>query len=121
MSLLTSVQEIMNELSSWRRGIPGGLKVNFSMLDRYIQRETVSTFLHYYSCINMTARPLVYYVIQRRLETETHGSATGTWQDGLSGNIITVINNSIDAARKCVYLMHAAAKHRLVGEFSTHS
>lgn len=66
----------------------------------------------------MTARPLVFYVIQRRLDSESPGSATNDWKDGLSQNTVAVIDSCITAARATTVIMDAAAKHNLIGRFS---
>lgn len=117
-NLLASAQSITTDLSEWLQRVPDGLRIDFSTLDTHINRESVSTFLHFYSCINMTARPLVFYVIQRRLEAESRGSATDDWKEGLSQSTVAVIDSCITAARATTIIMDAAAKHNLVG---THS
>ncbi|KAF7595215.1 Transcriptional activator [Aspergillus hancockii] len=116
-NLLESVQSITNDLSEWLRQIPDRLRIDFSTLDSHINRESVSIFLHFYSCVNMTARPLVFYVIQRRLDAETRGSATDDWKDGLSQNTVAVIDSCITAARATTVIMDAAAKHNLVATY----
>lgn len=118
-NLLTSVQSITNSLSEWLAQVPDGLRIDFTSLDNggQINRESVSTFLHFYSCVNMTSRPLVFYVIQRRLDAEAEGRGTaGDWKEGLSGNTVAMIDSCITAARATTVMMDAAAKHDLVGE-----
>lgn len=110
-----SVQSITDELSDWLRRIPDRLRIDFSTLSTHINRESVSIFLHFYSCVNMTARPLVFYVIQRRLDAEDKGSATVDWKEGLSQNTVAVIESCVAAARATTLIMDAAAKHNLVG------
>ncbi|KMP03039.1 hypothetical protein CIHG_08463 [Coccidioides immitis H538.4] len=56
----------------------------------------------------------LFYIIQRRLDAESRGSATRSRQDGLSRNIVAVIDFSINAARACVHMMNAAANHNLM-------
>ncbi|KAF7155718.1 hypothetical protein CNMCM6106_006000 [Aspergillus hiratsukae] len=116
-NLLASVQSITNELSDWLRKVPDRLRIDFTTLDTHINRESVSIFLHFYSCINMTARPLVFYVIQRRLDAETRGSAANDWKEGLSQNIVAVIDSCITAARATTLIMDAAARHNLVATY----
>ncbi|KNG89755.1 C6 transcription factor [Aspergillus nomiae NRRL 13137] len=116
-NLLASVQSITNDLSEWLRRIPDRLRIDFSALDTHINRELVSIFLHFYSCVNMTARPLVFYVIQRRLDAEARGSATEDWKDGLSQNTVAMIDSCITAARATTVIMDAAAKHNLVATY----
>lgn len=115
-SLLASVQSIMNDLSEWLKHVPPEIRIDFTALDQPISRESVSTFLHYYQCINMTARPLLLYVIQRRLEALANGTAPPCWKDGLSPNVVAVIDNAIAAARASTMIMSAATKQNLFGK-----
>ena len=112
-----SVQSITNDLSSWLRSVPDRLRIDFTTLDTHINRETVSINLHFYSCVNMTARPLVFYIIQRRLDAGVLGTATGDWKDGLAPNTVAVIDSCITAARATTMIMDAAAKHNLIGKY----
>lgn len=114
-NLLASVQSITNDLSAWLQRIPDRLRIDFPSLNSHVNRESVSIFLHFYSCVNMTARPLVFYVIQRRLDAEHQSSMTGDWKEGLSHNSVAVIESCISAARATTVIMDAAAKHNLVG------
>ncbi|PWY75308.1 C6 transcription factor [Aspergillus sclerotioniger CBS 115572] len=116
-NLLASVQSITDELSDWLRRVPDRLRIDFSRLGTHINRESVSIFLHFYSCVNMTARPLVFYVIQRRLDAEAGGSATDDWREGLSQNTVAVIDSCVAAARATTLIMDAAAKHNLVATY----
>lgn len=116
-NLIASVQSITNDLSAWLRQVPDRLRIDFSTLDTHINRESVSINLHFYSCVNMTARPLVFYVIQRRLDAEALGCATADWKDGLAPNTVAVIDSCITAARATTMIMDAAAKHNLIGRW----
>ncbi|PYH45914.1 transcription factor domain-containing protein [Aspergillus saccharolyticus JOP 1030-1] len=116
-NLLLSVQSIMDQLFDWLRRVPDRLRIDFSTLGTHINRESVSLFLHFYSCVNMTARPLVFYVIQRRLDAETAGSVTGDWKEGLSQNAVQVIESCISAARATIMIMDAASKQNLVATY----
>ena len=109
-----SVQSITNDLSSWLRQAPDRLRIDFSTLDTHINRETVSINLHFYSCVNMTARPLVFYVIQRRIDAGLLGGSED-WKEGLAPNTVAVIDSCITAARATTLIMDAAAKHNLIG------
>lgn len=64
----------------------------------------------------MTARPLVFYIIQRRLDAEARGPATEDWKDGLSQTTAAVIDSCITAARATTLIMDAAAKQNLIGK-----
>ncbi|OGE49535.1 hypothetical protein PENARI_c021G01814 [Penicillium arizonense] len=116
-NLIASVQSITNDLSGWLRQVPDRLRIDFSTLDTHINRESVSINLHFYSCVNMTARPLVFYVIQRRLDAEALGSATEDWKEGLAPNTVAVIDSCITAARATTLIMDAAAKHNLIATY----
>lgn len=112
-----SVQSITNDLASWLRSIPDGLRIDFSTLDTHVNRETVSINLHFHSCVNMTARPLVFYIIQRRLDAAASGAPAGDWKDGLAPNTVAVIDSCITAARATTMIMDAAAKHNLIATY----
>ncbi|KAJ6080524.1 hypothetical protein N7467_010277 [Penicillium canescens] len=116
-NLIASVQSITNDLSGWLRQVPDRLRIDFSTLDTHVNRESVSINLHFYSCVNMTARPLVFYVIQRRLDAEALGSATEDWKEGLAPNTVAVIDSCITAARATTLIMDAAAKHNLIATY----
>lgn len=118
-SLVTSVYNIMTDLNNWRRDLPKPLHFDASRLDRDISRESVSTFLHYYQCINMTARPLLFRVVQRRLASLATEKEKD-WRSGLSTTTIAVIEACVAAARDSTTMMHAAAKQNLVGKWPLH-
>ncbi|KAF4310964.1 C6 transcription factor [Botryosphaeria dothidea] len=115
-SLVTSVYNIMTDLNNWRRDLPRALQFDASRLDRDISRESVSTFLHYYQCINMTARPLLFRVVQRRLANLATDKEKD-WRSGLSTTTIAVIEACVAAARDSTTMMHAAAKQNLVATY----
>lgn len=105
----------MEDLEKWLRAIPPELKLDFTSFHHRISREAVSTFLHYYQCVNMTGRPILYRVCKRRLEALAAGTAPTTWQEGLSSSVVHVVSNSIAAARAATTVMDAASKHNLLG------
>ena len=115
--LLASVQSILSDLSDWLRNMPEELRLDFSSLETHLSRQAVSTFLHYYQCINMTARPLLFYVCQRRLDALANGTAMPSWKDGLSPNIVAVIDKSITSARASTLIMSTAAKQNRFGTY----
>ncbi|RVX73437.1 hypothetical protein B0A52_03079 [Exophiala mesophila] len=104
--LLSSVQSIMDDLSNWLKDLPPELSIDTSTPDKF--RECVCIFLHYYYCIDMTARPFLLYVAQKRLRELSLGTATPDWREGLSPNILTVIENAIAAARGSAMTMSMA-------------
>lgn len=109
------MQSITNALSDWLRHVPNDLRIDFANLDTHLNRECVSISLHFYSCVNMTARPLVFYVIKRQLDAEAQGSAPEDWKDGLSQSAVGVIDSCITAARATTLILDAAAKHNRIG------
>ncbi|KAJ5623629.1 hypothetical protein N7490_012234 [Penicillium lividum] len=115
-NLIMSVQSITNDLSAWLRQAPDGLRINFATLENHVNRETVSINLHFYSCVNMTVRPLVFYVIQRRIDAGLLGG-TEDWKEDLAPNTVAVIENCITAARATTVIMDAAAKHNLLATY----
>ncbi|KAJ5261029.1 hypothetical protein N7478_011624 [Penicillium angulare] len=115
-NLIMSVQSITDDLSSWLRNAPDGLRIDFSTLDSHVSRETVSINLHFYSCVNMTARPLVFYVIQRRIDAGLLGK-TEDWKEGLASNTVAVIDSCITAARATTLIMDATAKKNLIATY----
>ncbi|KAG9785189.1 hypothetical protein KCU88_g2484, partial [Aureobasidium melanogenum] len=65
----------------------------------------------------MTARPLLLYVIQSRLEALANGTAPVSWKDGLSANVVAVIDNTIAAARASSMIMSAAARQNIFATY----
>ncbi|KAK3386778.1 fungal-specific transcription factor [Podospora didyma] len=115
--LMASVQSIILALSKWNRDLPDELRFDPAKLS--ISRESVSTFSHYYQCINMTARPLLFHVVQRRLkEIRVNADAKETdWKGGLSQTTIRVIEMCVSAAQDTVNMMMIAAQRDLVATY----
>ena len=63
----------------------------------------------------MTVRPLVFYVIQRRLDAGVLDSSAADWKEGLAANTVAVIDSCITAARATTRIMDAASKQNLIG------
>ncbi|KAL2435306.1 hypothetical protein ABEF95_015310 [Exophiala dermatitidis] len=116
-NLLAAVQGIMSDLSGWMNRVPQDVRIDFNTLDRPLSRGAISTFLHYYHCINMTTRPLLFYICQRRQETITRGVATPDWKEGLPANMVLVIENAISAAHASTMIASAAAKQNLFATY----
>jgi proline utilization trans-activator len=113
-TLMASVSEIMTSLSAWHRDLPSELRFDADKL--HVSRESVSTFLHYHQCINLTARPLLFHVVEKRLQ----GSASELgrdWKEGLSPTTIAVISMCVSAAKDSVTMMTLAAKKNLVATY----
>ncbi|KAB8346276.1 hypothetical protein FH972_023320 [Carpinus fangiana] len=111
-ALKSNVQSVMRALENWHRNIPHALRPTANS-----SRETVSTFLHYYQCINMTARPLLFHVVQRRL-AGTPEDRESDWRSGRDSDTVKVIDLCIAAARDSTNMLHTAAKQNLVGELT---
>lgn len=113
--LLASVQGIMKDLESWWTEMPPELSIDFQNLNQHISREAISTFLHYYQCINMTGRPVLFRVCQKRLESLASNSATVNWQGGLSTSVVHIVRKSIAGAVQATLVMETASRHNLLG------
>lgn len=114
--LLASVQGIMRDLEQWSTDMPSELNLDFQNLSQNISREAVSAFLHYYQCVNMTGRPVLFRVCQKRLEALASGSATTNWQDGLSTSVVHIVRKSIAGAVQATLVMETASKQNLLGK-----
>lgn len=113
-SLLAAVQDIMGALLSWRSSIPSELLFDPAKLT--VSRESVSTFLHYYQCINLTARPLLFHVVQGRLGRPV-AERCQDWRQGLSPTTVKVIEACVDGARDTTTMMTIAAQKDLVATY----
>ncbi|KAK0706192.1 fungal-specific transcription factor [Lasiosphaeria miniovina] len=116
--LMASVQRIIQALSRWDRDLPDELRFNPAKLA--VSRESVSTFSHYYQCINMTARPLLFHVVQRRLRAIRADPAAmerADWKDGLSQTTVRVIDMCVAAAHDTIHMMVLAAQRDLVATY----
>lgn len=114
--LSACVQHIMKTLSDWFEKLPEAMRSNSPQLDQHPRREIISIYLHYYHCINITARPILLYAVQRKLAQNVQQPTTDRWEDGLSPDIVHVIDRAIYAARSSASILNAAAKYNLVGK-----
>ncbi|KAF9873326.1 hypothetical protein CkaCkLH20_09139 [Colletotrichum karsti] len=117
--LMASVQGIILGLSKWNQDLPDELRFDPARLS--ISRESVSTFAHYYQCINMTARPLLFHVVQKRLQRIRSSNDTSEkerdWKEGLSQTTVRVIDMCIGAAQDTINMMTVAAQRDLVATY----
>ncbi|KAI8285230.1 Proline utilization trans-activator [Colletotrichum sp. SAR11_57] len=117
--LMASVQGIILGLSKWNQDLPDDLRFDPARLS--ISRESVSTFAHYYQCINMTARPLLFHVVQKRLKrirsSNDLGEKERDWKEGLSQTTVRVIDMCIGAAQDTINMMTVAAQRDLVATY----
>lgn len=116
-TLMASVQRIILSLSEWDSELPYGLRFDPDRLS--IGRESVSTLAHYYQCINMTVRPLLFHVVQKRLALIRNGGDSSVreqdWKKGLSQTTVKVIEMCIGAAHDTINVMAIASQKDLVG------
>ncbi|KAK0634239.1 fungal-specific transcription factor [Bombardia bombarda] len=119
-NLMASVQNIMLALSKWNRDLPPELRFDPAKLS--ISRESVSTFSHYYQCINMTARPLLFHVVQKRLRSmQAHNDPAvikeQEWKTNLSHTTVRVIDHCLSAAHDTITMMTIAKQRDLVATY----
>lgn len=105
---MESVKSIMGALNQWDRKLPDELRFDPAKLST--SRESVSTFSHYYQCINMTARPLLSHVVRTRLQAIRADPEVKErdWKAGLSTTTVGVIESCITAAEETIRLMAEA-------------
>lgn len=108
------VKNIILSLSQWHRELPEELRFDPARLS--MSRESVSTLLHYSQCINMTARPLLFHVVQKRLKAGL-SEKEEDWKQGLTQTTIKVIEMCISASRDTVNMMSIAAQKNLVATY----
>ncbi|KAK7413371.1 Transcriptional activator [Neonectria punicea] len=117
--LMASVQGIILTLSKWNRDLPDELRFDPARLS--ISRESVGAFAHYYQCINMTARPLLFHVVQKRLQRIRNSrdpeEKERDWREGLSQTTVRVIEMCIGAAQDTINMMVIVAQRDLVATY----
>ncbi|KND89339.1 Proline utilization trans-activator [Tolypocladium ophioglossoides CBS 100239] len=113
-SLMASVQSIILSLSRWNRELPDGLRFEPGRLS--FSRESVGALAHYYQCINMTVRPLLFHVVQRRLRAGEE-ERRRDWKDGLSQSTVRVVDMCVGAAQDVVNMMAIASQHDMVATY----
>lgn len=113
-TLMTAVQKIIKALSQWHRELPEELRFDPARIS--ISRESVSTLLHYSQCINMTVRPLLFHVVQKRLKAGL-AEKERDWKEGLTQTTIKVIEMCVSAAKDTINMMTIAAQKNLVATY----
>ncbi|KAK5653406.1 hypothetical protein OQA88_8891 [Cercophora sp. LCS_1] len=115
--LMAAVTKITTALTKWDRELPEEIRFNPAKLNT--SRESVSTFSHYYQCINMTARPLLFHVVKKRLEAIRLDPAVREkdWKEGLSATTIQVIEMCISAAEETIRMMAEARARDLLATY----
>ncbi|KAK0638952.1 fungal-specific transcription factor domain-containing protein [Cercophora newfieldiana] len=116
--LMRSVQSINSDLSRWDKQLPEQLRFGPEKLTT--TRESVSTFSHYYQCINMMARPLLFHVVRRRLQAirvDPETKETTDWKDGLSPATTQIIDRCISAAEETIRMMAEARRRDLLATY----
>lgn len=114
--LSACIQHIMKRLNDWFERLPETVQLDLADLSQAPHREVVSTYLHYYHCINMTARPILLYAVQRQLAANPHRTHAARWEDQFSPDIVHVIDTAISASRSSAVIFNTAAKYNLVGK-----
>lgn len=114
--LSACVQGIMKRLSDWFEKLPESIRSKPPDMAQPPSREIVSMYLHYYHCINMTARPILLYAVQHRLAPNAYSSNTDRWNEQLAPDIVQVIDRATSAARSSASILNTAAKYNLVGK-----
>lgn len=116
--LMASVQTTIRALLEWKQNLPDELHFKASRLSN--NRESVSTFSHYYQCINMTARPLFFHIVQKRLrDIRTNGpeAKEKDWKEGLGPTTVKMIEMCVSAAQDTIHMMTVAAQRDLVATY----
>lgn len=113
-SLMAAVQRIVLALSQWHQELPGELR--FEPVKLSASRESVSTLLYYSQCIHMTARPLLFHVVQARLKGGL-ADKERNWRKGLTQTTVNVIEMCISAAKDTINMMTIAAQKNLVATY----
>jgi len=116
--LMASVQRINSALTKWDRELPKELRFDPDKLTT--SRESVSTFSHYYQCINMIARPLLFHVVRRRLQlirTDPQSKEATDWKEGLSPATVGIIERCIFAAEETIRMMSEARSRELLATY----
>ncbi|KAJ0104007.1 Proline utilization trans-activator [Diaporthe amygdali] len=113
-SLMVAVQSIILALSQWQQELPDELR--FEPIKLSTSRESVSTLLYYSQCIHMTARPLLFHVVQARLRGGL-ADKESDWRKGLTQTTINVIEMCVFAAKDTINMMTIAAQKNLVATY----
>ena len=98
--------------------MPEELRLNLANIDECpnLSREIVSIYLHYFQCITMTARPLLFHVVQNRLNGHLGtDNEHASWRKTLSPMTVAVIDTCISTAIDSTAVINAAAKQNLIG------
>ncbi|KAF3763308.1 hypothetical protein M406DRAFT_262434, partial [Cryphonectria parasitica EP155] len=114
LTLMAAVKKIIMALSKWHQELPEELRFDPARLS--ISRESVSTLLHYSQCINMTARPLLFHVVQKRLKAGL-ADKERDWREGLTQTTVRVIEMCVAASQDTINMMTIAAQKNLVATY----
>ncbi|KAF5962288.1 C6 transcription factor [Fusarium bulbicola] len=116
-TLLASVQDIMNSLSSWARSVPERLRIDPNSTGGDFDGAAVSVYLLFYSCVAMNTRPILSYLVQQRIGVETSSVSCGDWREGLSETIVGVVEYAIETALQVITIMEKARKLNLIATY----
>ncbi|KAG5791118.1 hypothetical protein H9Q69_009842 [Fusarium xylarioides] len=116
-TLLASVQDIMNSLSSWARSVPERLRIDPNSTGGDFDGAAVSVYLLFYSCVAMNTRPILLYLVQQRIDVSTSSVSCGDWREGLSETIVGVVEYAIETALQVITIMEKARKLNLIAKY----
>ncbi|KIH93855.1 hypothetical protein SPBR_05597 [Sporothrix brasiliensis 5110] len=120
-SLLATVHGILRSLDQWEAALPRALRLDPDR-NTTLSRESISMYMHYYQCINMTARPLLFHVVQKRIAAiraaaDPTAEKEREWQTGLAPKTVAVIHACVAAARNTVRILSKAAGYNMVATY----
>ncbi|OKL61014.1 hypothetical protein UA08_03118 [Talaromyces atroroseus] len=113
LQLMETVREIDSCLEIWFTSLPECLISDYgNIFHSPIRRESISVFLHYHQCINLIARPLIFHLIRKQLQSYSDSSSTlaSNWRTGVTPYAVKVIEKCIYSARATVAMMTHAFK-----------
>lgn len=113
-NLKAAIQNILAGLATWDRSLPVELRFDIDKLD--ITRESVSTFLHYYQCINMAVRPLLFLIVEERMK-RTVDQRSSDWRTDLTLPTISAVEMCISAAQDTIAMIRIAAQKNLFATY----
>ncbi|KAF2015228.1 C6 transcription factor [Aaosphaeria arxii CBS 175.79] len=115
--LISSIRDIINSLSDWLQFMPEIVRSDLSQPDKKPDRAIVNIYLLLYSCIALTTRPLLYYIIRKFLDSEVAGVSIRDWKVGLSENVVFLVQYAVEAAIQATALMGRAQKFDMIATY----
>ena len=107
----------MNSLSAWLQSVPERLRISITRDDgATINRAAVNVYLLYHSCVSLTTRPIFFYIIRQHSKLGTSNQRRTDWKEGLSDNIVFMVDYAMKAASEAISLMERAREHSMIGK-----